>query len=1065
MKKTRALIGLFLLVLVVSILLPLVPTQHASAATTFNYDPGVAGSPPGILINDSGSNVELFQVPGLSTHYVSTVGNCQVEIDVTAKNSNSGHLAITDSSNPSKTGSVNDCQFNSVLPSFASLYPNLSTPYPINNIGGEVVKTGAWLDHSEILFNVNGKDYTFRDDKIDDTLIFNIKDTTDKCISQDRIDGFHLPGANVGNATSTVNITLFSPSGSSCASQTFHINFTAPNNYNSYFSWQDASTIKTSDLTGIIFVQSNGTGPFVDNGSGRSGNTTCKSRIEVSGTGALSGKLILSYPDQSHVLFEGWPGNNVHGMPNISSAPLKADGSGCYVTDPLTVPVANPGQNSQKAAGSSLLAASSSDPNANPSLSCENKLGTGNIFDVGAQIGKGINWLVCTVIRAVNGLINQFDIIVRQQLEFQSAALNDNYYQAWSAFRYIAVGLLVLIGLAMVISQMIGIGIFDAYTVKKVLPRIFIAAILITLSWTLCKIVIDLVAVIGGATRGLIYAPFGGAVAIQDKLNAVIASNTGVTTGAFAGAAIGGAFLVATTNFLVILSLALPALLAVVLALILVILRQIVIVVMVIVSPLAVVAFILPGTDKAWKFWRENFFKALIMYPIIVAFLSIGKVFALVTLQGGTDTMHEIIALIAYFGPYFAIPATFKLAGGVLGTAHGLINNKSSGLLDKNRKFRQGQRAQTLADTRAGNRFKGNNRFSKTASGFMGYSSNLNRAGLNPMHMRRNMQAALAERDLAGMHENMEKNQAFKPFIGNDDLLAAATHGNMTEQDARAYLQSRGQTGRDLNQNLAHIAAAKRSMGERQFLMAAAVANAGTGTGYAGGPGEMLEAIGRASKGDMTLAGNMMAGAKSRAEGARRFDLSGAGFGDMYGQMQAISRAQSPADTKAAVQNATDFLTDKALDAQGPGAMLGGRGRSVENLIPAMQRRIARAQSAQYAAYNGGSAADQATADRNFRQALASTAGLLDVASQVSPENARMLSDGLLRVNVQDHAGKVQGTLGEHIAMNRDNSEFQEMRREYSQSTAEQYARAQATMGGAQGGPPTPIGPIGPVPK
>src|SRR5437868_6794791 len=97
--------------------------------------------------------------------------------------------------------------------------------------------------------------------------------------------------------------------------------------------------------------------------------------------------------------------------------------------------------------------------------------------------------------------------------------------------RYLSVGLLLLIGLVMVVSQMIGIGPFDAYTVKKVLPRMLAAAVLITLSWFLCKFVIDIFNIIGQSVRGLLYAPFGGSAKLASDLSTSLSNGSGGTQG------------------------------------------------------------------------------------------------------------------------------------------------------------------------------------------------------------------------------------------------------------------------------------------------------------------------------------------------------------------------------------------------------------------------------------------------------------------------------------------------------------------------------------------------------
>ena len=50
--------------------------------------------------------------------------------------------------------------------------------------------------------------------------------------------------------------------------------------------------------------------------------------------------------------------------------------------------------------------------------------------------------------------------------------------------------------------------VFDAYTVRKTLPRLVVAAIGITLSWQLMQFLVELTNAIGYGIRFLIYQPF-----------------------------------------------------------------------------------------------------------------------------------------------------------------------------------------------------------------------------------------------------------------------------------------------------------------------------------------------------------------------------------------------------------------------------------------------------------------------------------------------------------------------------------------------------------------------------
>jgi hypothetical protein len=449
------------------------------------------------------------------------------------------------------------------------------------------------------------------------------------------------------------------------------------------------------------------------------------------------------------------------------------------------------------------------------------------------------------------------------------------------------------------------------------------------------------------------------------------------------------------------------------------------------------------------------------MFPIIAGFIASGRVFSAVALQpnssgGAPGIFNQFIGFAAYFAPYFLLPLTFRFAGGALANIGGFVNDRHRGAFDGLKNFRGNQvkqrRAHAMERAKTGNVFKGapegtrRARLNNTVQG----ATLLGKAGVRPSKMAGRLEAARGAATLAHMKELSERSDAFKAFSANDTLINAANHGRGAEADWRTYLQGQGQSGKDLDISLGLIRAAKRDMGE-SFGIASSIANTGTGTGFGavfdaqgnlvgGGAGAMLESVSRASNGNSIVAGAALGQSKSRAEQARRYDLSGAGYGDLINQMGAIDRAQGDGAKLQAQLTATSFLADRALETNGPGAMLGGRGNSVQMLVPAMQRRIQRAQEAVRITPVGSQ--DREVADRNFRQVMASSAGLLDTAAQASPENQKMLADGLMQLNIMDHENGVQGTFAEHIEANRNNPEFMQMRREYERGFQQDYEAA-----------------------
>lgn len=317
--------------------------------------------------------------------------------------------------------------------------------------------------------------------------------------------------------------------------------------------------------------------------------------------------------------------------------------------------------------------------------------------------GGAMNWIICPVIQLAKAGAEKIDSFIMKSLEvdvtgiFETDCTDPNkpctgkaYYAAWNSFRIIATAILVVAGLVMVISQALGFDFLDAYTMRKVLPRLVIAIIGISLSWPLMRFVVEFFNVLGLDIRSLMYAPFS-------NLGGNIDPSVGIGTsiGLLAGGLVLGG--------LGLLSLIATALLAVLVGFFIIVIRQIAIVMLVVVAPVAIACYILPNTEKVWKLWKDNFLGLMLMFPIISAFIAAGHIFSAVSLadnSGGTATganlVAQIVGIIAYFLPYFLLPLTFRIATGVIGTIAGFANDRGRGAFDRLKKYRAGKTEQSM---------------------------------------------------------------------------------------------------------------------------------------------------------------------------------------------------------------------------------------------------------------------------------------------------------------------------------------------------------------------------------
>lgn len=318
-------------------------------------------------------------------------------------------------------------------------------------------------------------------------------------------------------------------------------------------------------------------------------------------------------------------------------------------------------------------------------------------LDCNVKLTNPLSWVLCPLIKMATSVIDGLDkaingwLTVDQNKIFEEDCSNGGnqdcktaaaYHSAWGTFRDFALALLVIFGLIMVISQALGLEIFDAYTVKKVMPRLVVAIIGIALSWELMRFFIITTNNVGLGLRQVIYYPFKDFPQQQLQLGA----GSSVAVGILGGTAI------AAMGFLALGSFALTAMLAVAVAFFVLIIRQLLIVMLILFAPIAIACYVLPNTNKVWKIWYESFSKALLMFPIIVAFLSLGRVFAVTSIGGNISAapaISQLVGFAAYFLPYFTIPLTFRFAGGALGTLGNFVNDRNKGVFDRLKKYRQ----------------------------------------------------------------------------------------------------------------------------------------------------------------------------------------------------------------------------------------------------------------------------------------------------------------------------------------------------------------------------------------
>lgn len=303
---------------------------------------------------------------------------------------------------------------------------------------------------------------------------------------------------------------------------------------------------------------------------------------------------------------------------------------------------------------------------------------------------NSLGWFLCKIYDGVGDASTWlFKNVVAPWLHEPPISLDPSTssYQTWSAFRVYGDIFLVIALLVIVFGESIGGGMIDAYTAKKVLPRLLIAAVLINLSLYIVAALVDIANVLGAGIGELITKGLGNGGAFHINLSGAqagtitgVSASAGIGTILFAILVKGGASILASGIAyvaLLIISMVFFGLLAMFITLVV---RQAGILVLVLLSPIAFALYCLPNTEQYFKKWWELLLELLMMYPIVVVMLSAADLLSVAvdTNYNGNNPndllIRPVISFVLQFLPLFFIPFAFRIASKTIGRLNEAIH-------------------------------------------------------------------------------------------------------------------------------------------------------------------------------------------------------------------------------------------------------------------------------------------------------------------------------------------------------------------------------------------------------
>ena len=314
---------------------------------------------------------------------------------------------------------------------------------------------------------------------------------------------------------------------------------------------------------------------------------------------------------------------------------------------------------------------------------------------------QGIGWIICPV---SNWLADGIDYMYSALQEFlktkplETTNQNSGIYLAWVIMRNISNVAFIVAFLVIIYSQLTSVGISN-YGVKKMLPRLIIAAVLVNLSFTFCAVLLDLSNIAGYAFQDAFMGIKNTISTVGENTSTWTWSeviSTALSNGALAVGAGYAVSLALTTELLPMLVPA-AALAGLTLLFILLIMaaRQALIIILIIISPLAFVCYLLPGTEKWFKKWRDLFLTMLVFFPAFAVVFGGAQLAGIIIIQnasGPNGAIMHVLGMLVQIIPLAITPLIMKLSGGVLGKFAGFVNDKNKGLYDRTKNWSKDRR-------------------------------------------------------------------------------------------------------------------------------------------------------------------------------------------------------------------------------------------------------------------------------------------------------------------------------------------------------------------------------------
>lgn len=279
-------------------------------------------------------------------------------------------------------------------------------------------------------------------------------------------------------------------------------------------------------------------------------------------------------------------------------------------------------------------------------------LGLGGSFTNGLSncAIETVGWVICPTMRSIAKLADYGWTYVNSnflRVDSNISNTGSGTYKAWELMRSVANALFVVAFMILVYSQLTGRN-SGGYNIKRLLPRLIIAAIAVNLSYFICAIMIEASNIVGDSLIQ-VFKEVAGRVGktimpIETKPSAFQDGTLTVITTSIMGKTGTAWVLLAPVAAVVITIATITGA-----ALVLLIMRKAVIAMLVLASPILFVAYLLPNLERFFFQGVRLFLQLLLLFPIIALLLGAGQIVSATIVTVGSNDANYRVTGDSYF--------------------------------------------------------------------------------------------------------------------------------------------------------------------------------------------------------------------------------------------------------------------------------------------------------------------------------------------------------------------------------------------------------------------------------